>query len=128
MTEVIPGLHRVGAVVVLTGPAARTVLDLVLVAIRSRQRNGMPASRHHVLLAQVLGNALTESPRGSTDVRTAAAPHYEPEQYMTVTEAADALRLSHRQVRRLASRLGGRKSGRDWLLDRQAVIEHQEGK
>lgn len=118
------GLHQAGGVVVLSGDAARCALELVLSAIRSRQRNGLPTSRHHAALAQALADAINaESDTGHSDVREPQPAHHE---WMTVTDAAHTLGLSERQVRRLAPRLGGRKTGRQWLLDTQAVREHQE--
>lgn len=119
----IAGLMRVGGVVVLSGPAARCALELVLSAVRSRQRNGLPAARHHVALAQALADA-TMSANGHADT-----PEPEPvddQPTMTIPVATQLLGLSERQVRRLAPRLGGRKAGRQWLLDTQAVREHRE--
>jgi hypothetical protein len=41
----------------------------------------------------------------------------------TVRKAADYLQLSRRRVQELASQLGGRRIGRQWILDEVAVRE-----
>lgn len=46
---------------------------------------------------------------------------------VSADEAAQRLGCSPRTVRRLGSRLGGRKVGGTWVFDRRAVEEHAEG-
>jgi hypothetical protein len=43
-------------------------------------------------------------------------------------EVSHMLDLSERPVRRLATRLGGKKRGRVWLFDPEVIAEHIEGK
>jgi hypothetical protein len=122
----VPGLTVVGAVVVLTGPAARAAAECVLIAIRSRRVNGLPRSSHYDAIAAALVAAAGQS----DDPKTAAAQH---ERMVTnpptvpVPDAAREIGLSVRQTRRLAPKLGGRIIGGRWLLDAQAVAEHVNG-
>jgi hypothetical protein len=121
-----PGLVHVGGVVVLSGEALRDALDGLLIAHRARSLSGLPTSPHLRALALALSTAVAAS--GQTDVRTTPVVRPSILQPMAIREAAELLGLSLRQTRRLAPKLGGdRVSGR-WLLDRQAVNEHMEGR
>lgn len=112
-------VHRITDGVLLTGSALDAARYCVEVAQRARARNGLPRS---VALAR-LADAL--SPAGHADT-----PHEAPGEHddMTTDEAARLLGCTARQARRLAPVLGGRLVGGRWLLDRQAVAEHLEGR
>lgn len=118
------GLLHAGPVVVVSGPAARACLDCVAIAVRTRRQNGLPNSSVYLALAEALRKAV--SAYGHWDVREAPVVQH-VEHPMTVKEAADMLNRSTRQITRLAERLGGRKIGGRWLLDAQAVREHEDG-
>lgn len=122
---VTDGLFAVGPVVVVTGPAARATLDCVLIATRTRRLNGLPHSTLYTALTEALRTAVSVD--GQTDVRETVAAHPELMPTVPVSTAAGRLGLSHRQTRRLAPRLGGRRIGRRWLLDEQAIREHLGG-
>jgi hypothetical protein len=120
------GLLAAGPVVIVTGPAARAALDCVAIATRTRRLNGLPNSRIYGALAEALRTAVAAS--GQSGVREAVAAHPDVMPTIPVDEAATRLGLSHRQTRRLAPRLGGRKIGGRWFFDEQAITEHMEGK
>jgi len=124
----VPGLLRVGGVVILAGPAGRLALEAVLIACRVRRQNGLPDTQFRTL-AQALAASTTMADIGHTDVCTdateASSTLLQP---MLIGEAAEALGLSERQTRRLAPKLGGHRAGRHWLLDRLAVEEHLQGR
>lgn len=66
--------------------------------------------------------SVTALERGNETTAGAVAPQSE----WTTKQAADHLRMSQRRVQELAAELGGRKIGRQWLLDEVAVRrEHQ---
>lgn len=120
------GLTRVGGVVVISGTAARTLCEAVLIAERARRSSGLPVSRDYSTLAAELHAAVSAS--GQSDVR--AVPDPDPdvvEPTVPIEQAAAELGLSKRQTRRLAPVLGGRIVGGRWLLDQQAIREHIEG-
>ncbi len=121
------GLSRVGGVVVIHGPAARTLCEAVLIAARARAANSYPVSRHYATLAQELHAAVSAA--GQSDVRAYADIH--PEYVLPtvpIEQAATKLGLSKRQTRRLAPSLGGRIVHGRWLIDSQALTEHLEGR
>ena len=127
MTESsLPGLMRVGGVVVLTGPAARSALQAVKIAIRSRRANGAPESRDYAELAVALADAVTAAD-GHPAVRETVEMLPSKEQpTMTADDAAQVLGVGVRHACRLAPRLGGHKIAGRWFLDEQAVVEHGE--
>lgn len=110
---------RIDHAVILTGSALDAVAYAVAVAQRARHRNGLPPSRMLDALAAAVtapghADALEDGP-GDADT-------------VTSDQAAELLGVSARTARRLAPKLGGRLIGGRWLLDRQAVAEHIEGK
>lgn len=96
--------------------AARYAVD---VAQRARSRNGLPPSGSLARLAAALAVP------GQTD--SDEAPTREAE-HMSIPEAAELLGCSTRTARRLAPGLGGQRIGGRWLLDRQTIEEHNEGR
>ena len=97
----IPGLLRVGGVVILTGPALRSALESALITIQHRGLSGLPNQRYEAL-ARELHAAMSAA--GQSDVPKPAACEALPVVQPTVpiNEAATRLGISHRQTRRLA--------------------------
>jgi hypothetical protein len=124
----VPGLTRVGGVVILHGPMLNTALQLVLIAARTRRHNGLPTSSFGAALAQTLAAAMAAA--GQSDVPNLVGLSSFPLAAPTVTieDAAHQLELSRRQTRRLAPKLGGKIIAGRWLLDQHAVDEHLRGK
>jgi hypothetical protein len=123
------GLTRVGPIVVLSGPALRCALDAALVAIRQRKLSGLPFSTTpYEALAGELAAAMAAN--GHADVRDCAISDPVPmgEPTVPLAEAATLLDMSHRQARRLAPQLGGRKVAGSWFVDETALRQHIEGK
>lgn len=119
------GLTRVGGVVVLSGRTLRTAHDAVKIAARARRLNGLPDSSSYAALGGALAEAMAVA--GHSDDRRKVEVEVSGLQPMSVEEAAEQLGKSRRQIRRLAPKLGGHRIGGRWVLDRQAVAEHQEG-
>lgn len=123
----LDGLLVAGEAVILTGSAARCALQAALIAIRARRRGGLPDSGPYRELAVAL--AQVESAGGHSDIcERAAVQHIPVEPTVPVTEAAERLGLTDRQVRRLAPRLGGKKIAGRWFVDEQALVEEIEGR
>lgn len=120
----VDGLMVAGAAVILTGPAIETAIQAALIAIRSRKANGLPALPAYYLLVTALGQA--RSAAGRTDFREPVDVQHFPVQAptMPITQAAEQLGVCERQMRRLATRLGGRKIGGRWFIDEQLLVEH----
>lgn len=114
-----------GGTVIVSGPMLRTLHQVVCIAVRARQRNGLPISAHHTALLKAVASAI-----GQSDIPDSAGVHSFPRELPTVTvaEAAARLRVSERTVRRLAPLLGGQRIGGRWLVDDQALREHMEGR
>jgi hypothetical protein len=118
-----------GTAVVLTGEWVDAALQAVLIAARSRARNGLRNSATHLALAQALNAAM--SARGHAAVRAIEdwEDHLQQEPpTVTVAEAARQLGLSERHTRRRAPQLGGKRIGAVWLLDQDAIDEHKKGR
>ncbi|WP_029108582.1 helix-turn-helix domain-containing protein [Mycobacterium sp. URHD0025] len=122
------GLVVAGSAVVLTGEWLEAARQAVLIAARTRHHNGLPVGTKLTALACAL-NTAAMSANGQTDVRKTKVLQSIPREQSTVTidDAATRLGLSHRQVRRIAEQLGGRKVGGRWLLDQTAIDEHEKG-
>jgi len=121
------GLHSVGPSVLLSGDAARIVLESMLIAAQSRRSSGLPITAAHRAIAQEL--AAVVSPKRQCDVAPEPiTQHGVMQPTVTVEDAARRLGLSRRQTQRLAPKLGGRIIAGRWLLDEHAIEEHQEGR
>ncbi|MGV0740330.1 hypothetical protein ABQF35_28625 [Mycobacterium syngnathidarum] len=122
-----PGLMRSGPVVVLSGPALKEARDAALIAVKHRKQSGVPY-RNYEALACEFGAAMAAA--GHSDVRSPAISKSVAVEQPTVPldEAAARLGISHRQARRLAPQLGGRKAAGRWLVDEAALNEHIEGR
>lgn len=122
-----PGLMRSGPVVVLSGPALKQARDAALIAVKHRKQNGIPY-RNYEALACEFDAAMAAA--GHSDVRSPAISKSVAVEQPTVPldEAAARLGISHRQARRLAPQLGGRKIAGRWFVDQTALNEHTEGR
>lgn len=121
------GLTRVGGVVVVHGATARVLRDALLIAERARRSSGLPCSSMYGELARELHAAMSAT--GQSDVPGEPDLHAEVvTPTVTVEQAACELGVSKRQARRLAPDLGGRIVAGRWLIDRQALTEHLEGR
>ncbi|MPM56430.1 hypothetical protein SDC9_103233 [bioreactor metagenome] len=111
-------IARVEHAVLLTGREIEAVGYAIKLAQRVRARNGLPVSRDLAALAAALAATGQSDSPGQPEDDT---------DFIAVSAAADLLGASERTARRLAPRLGGRKIGGRWLVDRQAVAEHAAG-
>lgn len=112
-------VHRVpDGAVILTGTALEAVAYAVDVTQRARARNGLPPLQTLEALRQAVAGP------GQPDNPTEPGGHPDT---VTTEQAATALAVSPRTVRRLAPKLGGQLVGGRWLLDRHALTEHLEG-
>lgn len=121
----VSGLIRVDGVVVLSGPALRATLQGVLEGIKWRRSKGLPFDTQEALACELLAAMAVG---GQTDVRS--TPFREPmvtQPDVPTDQVAKRLGVSPRQARRIAARLGGRKVGRQWLVDEHALRQHIEG-
>lgn len=107
--------------VLLDGRHVDALRYCVDVARRARRRTGLPPVAAVDALAALVA-PVADAGQADSD----PGPLVEPEG-MTTTEAAALLGVSDRTARRMAPRLGGRRIGGHWLVDRLAVTEHLEG-
>ena len=108
--------------VLLTGSAIDAVVLAIELAQSARARNGLPPSTMFAALHRAL------SPTGQADITQESTGESCSRDRVPSAEAAQILRCSPRQVRRLAPMLGGERVGGRWVLDRQAITEHMEGR
>lgn len=105
--------------VIIAGEDLDLLVYMVVNTQRVRQRDRLPPLRRLNQLAALLtapGQADTpDEPVTQTD-------------YVTTDQAADILGCSPRTARRLAPGLGGKLIGNRWVLDRQSINEHLDGK
>ncbi len=120
-----PSLQRFGGMVMVQGVAVADAYYLLSVGLRDTRRGGAAVPSRFLLLQAELAAAAAEvraSATGQHDgAPVAPQPHSEREDTIGTAEAASILRLSHRQVQRLAADLDGRFIGGCWCFDRLAV-------
>lgn len=104
--------------VVLTGDALGLVAAALQVAQRDRARQGLPPSAGWRALQALV------SPSGHGDSPEGADPDHGS---MSTSEAAAALGVSPRTVRRKASALGGRLVAGVLVFDAVTILEHKHG-
>lgn len=115
-----------GSAVVLADGWLGIARQAVLIADKTRRRNGLPSSRSYIALAEALTSAM--SVHGHSDVRETEELQDHPQELaVTIADAAEQLGLSERQTRRLAQRLGGKRIAGRWLLDQDAIDDHRNG-
>ena len=124
-----PPVQQDGATVTIRGDAlALLYRGLIALAARHR-RDGVTSPPLLHELRTVLFRATTMSPTRHKDAgHTLGGPccnGQDPSDLVTVAEAAELLRLSKRQVQRLAAHsggLGGVRVGRIWMLAKAPVL------
>jgi len=120
-----PPLQRFGAAILLQSVAVADAYYLLSVGLRATRRGGAAVPGRFLQLQAELAAAAAEvrvSAVGQHDAAPVAPqPHSEGEDSIGTAEAADILRLSHRQVQRIAADLDGRFIGGCWCFDRLAV-------
>jgi len=120
-----PPLQRFGGMIMLQSVAVADAYYLASVGLRATRRDGAAVPGRFLQLQAELAAAAAEarvSAVGQHDVAPVAPqPHSEGEDNIGTVEAAGILRLSHRQVQRIAADLDGRFVGGCWCFDRLAV-------
>ena len=120
-----PPLQRFGGMVMVQGVAVADAYYLASVGLRDVRRGGAAVPGRFLHLQAELAAAAAEarvSAVGQHDgAPVAPQPHSEGEDNIGTVEAAGILRLSHRQVQRIAADLDGRFVGGCWCFDRLAV-------
>ncbi|OHU48900.1 helix-turn-helix domain-containing protein [Mycobacteroides chelonae] len=126
----LQGLVVAGTAVVLTGPAARTALRLVTVALSARRANGAKKVPEYQELGEALLRVVsaTGHPVVREDVVSQDLWVDDEPTLLSVPEVAQRLGISDRQARRLAERLDGRKKAGRWFVSEEALNEHMEGR
>ncbi|MGV0603932.1 hypothetical protein [Mycolicibacterium sp. XJ1904] len=120
------GLLREGGVVVMTGPALKTGLECVLIAIKHRKLSGIPSNTYEALACEL---AAAMAAVGHSDVRLPAISDPVPMEPTVPLDVVRAqLKLGERQARRVAPKLGGKKIGGRWFVDETALHEHIAGR
>ena len=128
----VPAVQRLGAAVLLQGPALAEVAYLASLGLRHRAAvDGAPPSVRQRQLLRILADAaeaslaLPPTPGGHADL--AAGPDLEESMFVGMVgtaEAASVLGVSPRHVRRLARSLDGRRVKGAWTFDRHAVVAY----
>jgi len=123
-----PPLQRFGAAILLQGMAVEDVHYLAAAGLRATRRGGAAVPGRFLQLQAELAAAaavVRAAAVGQHDVAPVAPqPHSAREDTIGTTEAAGILRLSHRQVQRIAADLDGRFIGGCWCFDRLAVLSY----
>lgn len=122
----IPPVQLLGDAVLIRGSAVRDTLALVGMGVQQARRDGIPPSpRVQALLAALAAAREVQScpPPDAADVRNVAArAESEMAREIGSRGVAEILKLSHRQVRRLAADLGGRRSpSGGWIFNQGTV-------
>jgi hypothetical protein len=123
----MPGLLRVGGVVILTGPALRSALECAFITVKHRGLSGLPNQRYEAL-ARELHTAVSAAGQSDVPKPAACEPVSVVQPTVPISEAATRLGISSRQTRRLAPRLAGQIVGGRWLVDEVALREHEGGR
>jgi len=120
-----PSLQRFGGMLMLQSVAVADVYYLASVGLRAVRRGTTPIPGRFLLLQAELAAAAAEvraAASGQDDGAPVAPQQYsEREDTIGTAEAAGILRISGRQVQRLAADLDGRFIGGCWCFDRLAV-------
>ncbi len=120
-----PPLQRFGGMVMVQGVAVADACYLVSVGLRDVRRGGAAVPGRFLQLQAEFAAAAAEVRAAATGQHDGAPvapqPHSAREDTIGTAEAAGILRLSHRQVQRIAADLDGRFIGGCWCFDRLAV-------
>jgi len=116
-----PAVQRLGSAVLLQGPAVADAAYLVAVGVRTLARRDGVAIARWLTLQRAL-QQVAAADHGHADVLGVVDEEaLLAEELVSTKEAAHMLRLTERQVRRIAACLGGRHAGRALVFDRSAV-------
>lgn len=118
-------MRRIGDTVLIQGQAALNDLASCVIARMQRDRlNGASPARYAQLLASIhaamsdSGQQLAETAPAQTDSES----QHESD-WMTTAQAAHALGITERQMRRLARTLdGAQRVGNTWVLKREPLL------
>lgn len=115
--------RALGPAVLVDGDTLPTLRYAVAVAVREKRRAGMAPGPLLDQLDQAAAHALTSARRHDD----APVPPQGPpsDQWIDTAEVARRLGCTPRTAQRLAPRLDGRKVAGVWLVDPQALTEHQ---
>ena len=120
-----PPLQRFGGMVMVQSVAVADAYYLLSAGLRDVRRGGAEVPGRFLLLQAELAAAAAEVRAAAVGQHDGAPvvpqPHSEGEDNIGTGEAAGILRLSHRQVQRIAADLDGRFIGGCWCFDRLAV-------
>jgi hypothetical protein len=120
------GLLRAGGVVVLSGPAMRTTLQGVLIAVKQRKLSGLSTQTFEAVACE-LAAAMSAAGHSVID-KTELLQAVPMQPTVPLAEAAARLGISDRHARRLAPKLGGKKIAGCWFVDETALAQHIEGR
>lgn len=90
--------------------------------VRRRQRRELVPLAMRDLLARLDGLLLTSAANG-----TVAGQNSAKLELIGTTEAAQILGCCQEWVRRISTKLGGKRIGGRWVYPREAVEEHRDG-
>lgn len=115
--------RALGPAILVDGESLATLRWCAAVAVREKRRNGTRPGPLLDQLDQAAAQALAAAQRHDD---TPTLDDQQPcDQWVSTRTVAEQLRCSPRTAQRLAARLDGRKVGGVWLIDPQAVNEHQ---
>jgi hypothetical protein len=96
--------------------------------IRNRRLRGQPIPRwlveHYRRLEAQIHAAMAQPGHEIGENSDRTTPLGQQHDWITAVEAAAILKLSKRQVTRIAPDLDGRKAGQGWLFPRESVIRY----
>jgi hypothetical protein len=104
---------------ILRSPSVATVISLPPIWVNQAELTATITAIHRAAKAF---DTMATAPERETATLTCAVT-LESNSEWTVRKAADYLGLSQRRVQELASQLGGRRVGRQWILEEVAVRE-----
>ena len=115
-----------GPAVLVDGDTLATLRYAVAVAVREKRRNGTAPGPLLDQLDHATAQALETARRHDDTPDPPQGPPFD--QWVDTAEAARRLGCTIRTAQRLAPRLDGRRIGGIWLIDPQALTEHQNAK
>jgi hypothetical protein len=127
MADRPPIVQAGDCVTIRTAPMLATTYRAVLLGIRQRRADGLPPG-DLLQLARALRRAHMSHERHEVAPDSSDPPRWngqDPSDLISVADAAGLLRLSKRQVQRLAASPGGLdgvRVGRTWMLVRAPVL------
>jgi hypothetical protein len=119
-----PGPIVAGAAVVLTGAMLEAARRAALIADANRKRNGLPRSTEYAAIVRACESAMSAGAGAQTCEMADRGhdPASPAAQWISTRDAAQRLRCSNRQARRVAQKIG-RKIGAVWVIPADALEE-----